>query len=87
MSETKRTAPTVKGTGIFGAAYKTSLDVTLTHACFEADAVVGRLRREAGKALCSAKLNACAAEDSNMFEDAARIDCPRCLAIVARITR
>lgn len=79
----------VKGTGIFAGAYRNGApgdgDTVLTHACFETDTTVGRLRREAGQALCNRKLNACAFEDATMFEDATKIDCPKCLAIVARI--
>ena len=76
----------IKGTGIFAGAY-VNLDKVLTHACFDVDAKTGRLEREAGQALCSRKLNACAYEDRSMFEDASKVDCPACLAIVARINR
>lgn len=83
MSETRAT---IRATGIFAAAYVTLDSVTLTHACFDVDATVGRLSREAGQALCSRKLHACAYEDRSMFEESSKIDCPACLKIVARLS-
>lgn len=71
--------------GVLAASYRgrdLSQRALLSHAVSDAPLSVGRLKREAGEALCNRDLGMCG--ESAPIE---RVDCPKCLEIIARLSK
>lgn len=71
--------------GVLAGAYRggrADLSVTLHHAVSDAPLHAGRLKRAYGQALCNPRLDIV---DSGDWHELARVDCPRCREIVARL--
>lgn len=71
--------------GVLAGAYK-GADISdralLKHAVADAAVTVGRLKREAGEALCNRKVNTV---DSYVWEPVSEVTCPKCREIAARL--
>ena len=76
----------IAGVGVLAGAYRGKGALSgrhlLTHGVSHRDINEGRFKRRAGEAFCDRKLNVA---DSYVYEDASKIDCPKCLEIVDRL--